>query len=269
MRSDIFTIIDEADALGFPTALATNGTLVEHAEARRLAESGVRRVSISLDFPDSARHDRVRGAGAFDAALSGIALLREHGVPFQVNMTVGRENSTEIAAMLALARGEGAAAFHLFFVVDVGRARGGREGLPPGQYEAVLCETAAIERDAGIEMRVTCAPQYQRVRREVGVEAPSARTAAGCMAGRGFLFVSAVGQVKPCGYFDLVVGGLADGPLDVLWRESAVLQALRRTEKFAGCGRCTYRDACGGCRARAYSLSGDFLSADPACQHNL
>jgi len=270
MRADVFEIIEQATAMGFPTALATNGTLLDEAVARRLARACVRRVSASLDFPDASRHDRVRGAGSFAAALEGIRRLETYGVPFQVNMTVGRENAHEIPQMLALAERAGAAAFHLFFVVDVGRARAGRQGLAPGDYEAALKETAALERTARIEMRVTCAPQYIRVRREAGLPPAAGRPAAGCMAGRGVLFISATGEVKPCGYFDLVVGRLADGPLDELWRNSPVFRSLRRTETFGGaCGTCIYRDACGGCRARSYAETGNFLSGDPACVYNL
>jgi radical SAM protein with 4Fe4S-binding SPASM domain len=270
LRDDLAEIASASARMGFPTAVATNGTLMTPERARELAAAGVRRVSVSLDFPDGARHDAVRGAGSFDAALAGIEALKGAGLPFQVNMTVSSGNSGDVPAMLELACRLGAAAFHLFFVVDVGRAEGRRLGLDSEGYERVLTETAHLERAAQIEMRVTCAPQYARIKASLGFESRSGRPSSSpCMAGRGFLFISATGEIKPCGYFDMVVARLSDGPLDVIWAENPILESLRHTETFGGrCGICTYVHACGGCRARALAATADFLSEDPACVYN-
>lgn len=269
MRPDLFEIIDRAVAMDFPTALATNGTLIDDGLAERLKAAGLRRVSVSLDYPDARRHDGVRGEGSFDAALHGIESLKSRGVSFQINMTVGPENADEMGAMCEVAEKMGADAFHLFFVVDVGRARGGRGRLAPGEYERVLNEAAVLESTCQVPMRITCAPQYRRIRRERGLPERAGRPSAGCMAGRGFLFVSAEGEIKPCGYFDLVVARLEDGPLDQLWRGAEVFRRLRQPETFGGkCGICVWREPCGGCRARAYAATGDFLREDPACMYN-
>lgn len=269
MRPDLFEIIDRAVAMGFPTALATNGTLIEDCLAERLKAAGLRRVSVSLDYPDARRHESVRGEGSFDAAWRGIESLKSREVSFQINMTVGPENAGEMGAMRDLAEKMGADAFHLFFVVEVGRARGARQGLAPAEYERVLNEAAVLESTSRLPMRITCAPQYRRIRRERGLGERAGRGSSGCMAGRGFLFVSATGEVKPCGYFDLVVGRVDEGPLDQLWREAEVFRLLRQPETFGGkCGICVYRESCGGCRARAYAETGDFLREDPACVYN-
>ncbi len=151
----LFEIAERAGGMGFPVAVATNGTLVDEEAAARLSAAGVRRVSVSLDFPDAARHDAVRGRGAFEAALGGIDKLKGAGLPFQVNMTVTVRNAGEIAAMLSLAQSLGAKALHFFFVVDVGRAQGRGEGLCAAEYERVLRGVARLEASAQIEMRVT------------------------------------------------------------------------------------------------------------------
>lgn len=271
LRGDLQKIAAEAAAKGLRVVVASNGTLISRDAAQRLGESGVRRVSVSLDYPDAARHDGVRGAGSFEAAMEGIDNLREAGVAFQVNMTVTRENAGEMEAMLALAEGMGAKAFHLFFVVNVGRALERRQGLAPVDYEKTLTRAAHMEEDAAIEMRVTCAPQYRRIRRSLGLTEEGGRGgSSGCMAGRGFLFISATGEVKPCGYFDLVVGRVGEQPLASLWAESPVLGKLRKPETLEGrCGICMYAALCGGCRARAYAATGNFLSEDPVCLYDL
>ena len=87
-----------------------------------------------------------------------------------------------------------------------------------------------------------------------------------CMAGDGFAFVGWSGEVKPCGYFDLVVGNVRITPLDKLYRSSPEFIKLRDSELLTGkCGACSYRKVCGGCRARALATSQDFLGEDPNC----
>jgi radical SAM protein with 4Fe4S-binding SPASM domain len=224
---------------------------------------------VSLDFPDAARHDAVRGEGAFGRATDGIDALKRAGVGFQVNMTVGRANAALLDEMLDLAEGLGAEAFHLFFVVDVGRAAQCRTSLALEDYEGTLERVAQIERRSAIEFKVTCAPQYERIRKEAGLSDEGRRVTRGCLAGCGFLFISAVGEVKPCGYFDHVLAHVGRRPLAEVWAANPVLAALRAFDSFkGGCGRCRNNRVCGGCRARALSMTGDFLNADPACPYN-
>jgi AdoMet-dependent heme synthase len=52
-----------------------------------------------------------------------------------------------------------------------------------------------------------------------------------------------------------------------IWESSAVLQALRHGELKGRCGRCEYRQVCGGCRARAQAETGDLLGEDPSCAY--
>ena len=91
-RPDIFEIARHAADAGLTVALATNGTLIDADVARRIRESGIRRVSVSFDGADAATHDIFRGAGAFEKAIAGMEHLRGAGVPYQINATVARHN---------------------------------------------------------------------------------------------------------------------------------------------------------------------------------
>ena len=80
-RRDIFQLARFATDRGLRVALATNGTMVTKQLARRIVESGVRRVSISLDGADALTHDTFRGIpGAFEAAVYGLRNLKELGM---------------------------------------------------------------------------------------------------------------------------------------------------------------------------------------------
>jgi len=167
-RPDIYDIARHATDAGLIVALATNGTLINAEVAQKIKDSGVKRVSISLDGADAPTHDVFRGPGAFDAAMRGIEHLRDIGVPYQINTTVARHNVHQMPETLALAKGIGAVALHLFLLVPVGC---GVEIAPdqqihPDEYEEVLNWMYDAEMEGGIELKATCAPHYFRIARQ-------------------------------------------------------------------------------------------------------
>ena len=87
------------------------------------------------------------------------------------------------------------------------------------------------------------------------------------MAGNGYIFISWQGEVKPCGYFDLVVGNVREEPLAKIYRENQILKDMREQTKLNGtCGVCKFKTICGGCRARAFAVNNDYMSTDPNCK---
>jgi len=145
-RADLFDLIGEARRRGIVSALATNGTLIDSQRARQIHESGIARVSISLDGATAAVHDSIRQIpGAFDRALEGINHLHEASVAFQVNITLTKENAGQLEDVYKLALSRGAVALHLFMLVPVGcgRVLAETDMLSPLQYEEILWEVAA------------------------------------------------------------------------------------------------------------------------------
>jgi radical SAM protein with 4Fe4S-binding SPASM domain len=167
-RPDIFDIARHATDAGLIVALATNGTLIDEDVALKIKESGVRRVSISFDGADAPTHDIFRGQGAFDLAIAGMGHLREVGVPYQINTTVARHNVDQMPETLALAKGLGAVALHLFLLVPVGCGVEIAEDqqITPEEYEDVLNWMYDAEMEGGIELKATCAPHYFRIVRQ-------------------------------------------------------------------------------------------------------
>jgi radical SAM protein with 4Fe4S-binding SPASM domain len=168
-RHDIFDLASYATSLGVRVALATNGTLVTKQIARRILDSGVRRVSISLDGADASTHDAFRGMpGAFDAGLRGFQNLRELGMSLQINMTIARHNAHQLPAVLDLAKEIGADALHTFLLVPVGCGVdiAAEQMVPAEEYEEILNWFYDRSREGGIELKATCAPHYFRVMRQ-------------------------------------------------------------------------------------------------------
>jgi len=278
VRPDIFDIADRATARGFHVALATNGTLLDDEAARAARESGVRRVSISLDGPDAAIHDSFRRQrGAFDAALTGIEALKRAGVPFQINTSVANHNKARLADTLKLAVALGASAFHLFLLVPVGCGLeiSAEEQISPQEYEDILNWFYDASRSVEIGLKATCAPHYYRILRQRAARDGIRLTrethgmdavTKGCLAGSGVCFVSHTGEVYPCGYLPVSAGNVRRMRFADIWNNAEVFKKLRDDTCLKGkCGVCEFRGVCGGCRARAFGETGDYLGEEPFC----
>ncbi|GAB4539794.1 MAG: heme b synthase [Anaerolineae bacterium] len=301
-RPDIFDIARHASEAGLIVALATNGTLIDAGVAQRIKEAGVRRVSVSLDGADAATHDTFRGEGAFQRALEGMAYLQRVGLPCQINTTVARHNIHQMPQTLALAKSLDAAALHLFLLVPVGCGVeiADDQQITPEEYERVLNWLYEAEMEGGIELKATCAPHYFRIvrqrqaeERRQGIvrERPASHhrqeraggdghrghgggrhtmnaMTKGCLAGTGVCFVSHRGEVFPCGYLPLEAGNVRQQPFREIWETSPLFAELRDPDLLGGkCGLCEFKRVCGGCRARAYGMTLEYLGEEPYCTY--
>ncbi len=281
LRPDIYHLMDYASKKGLVVALATNGTLIDQRVAKLIRNNGIERVSVSLDGADAPTHDAFRRLpGSFHSALAGIHALRAEGVPLQINVTVARHNAHQLDEMVNLTKALGAVALHLFLLVPVGCGMeiAAEQGLQADAYERTLDWLYDAERrHSDLQLRATCAPHYFRVVRqrqappthaEHGSDGRGALHAAtrGCLAGSGVCFVSHLGKVYGCGYMPIEAGDLRETSLAEIWQSSTLFSQLRELNRLKGkCGRCGYQAVCGGCRARAYGSTGDFLAEEPFC----
>jgi heme b synthase len=278
MRPDIFDLASFAIEQGLTVALATNGTLISDEIAQKIKAIGIDRVSISLDGAAAETHDNFRKIdGSYERALQGVAHLRAHDVPFQINTTVAKHNVDELPDLYDLAVKIGAVALHLFMLVPVGCGVEIADEimLSPERQEEVLNWLYDISREAKLQIKATCAPQYYRIIRQrakaEGIT-PSFQThgmaavTKGCLAGTGVCFVSHKGEVFPCGYLPLEAGNIRNEAFSEIWERAEVFQKLRNPDLLTGkCGLCEYKKVCGGCRARAFAQVGDFLDEEPYC----
>lgn len=297
MREDIWELVEHATKVaGLRTVMSPNGTLVTREVAGKMKEAGIPRISISIDFPTAELHDGFRGVpGSFDGAVRGVKTAIAAGVQVQINSTITRLNVDYLDGLLALAEDLGAVALHPFLLVPTGRGKElGPEELPPEDYERTLNWVYDRQKTSNIFFKPTDAPHYHRIMRQRAKEDgtdlselsmhPHSHAAMGggvgrarghgdmdshskgCLAGTGFCFISHVGRVQPCGYFDVAAGDVKTQKFSEIWRTSLLFEDLRDVSRLKGkCGICEYRRVCGGCRARAYEVSGDYLAEEPYC----
>ena len=277
LRDDVFDLAEYGTGLGLRMVLATNGTFLTPDIIKKMKDSGIKRVSISLDGASASRHDNFRMVpGAFNAALKGIKYLNEAGFEFQINTTVTRHNVFEIEDILNMVVRLGAVAHHIFLLVPTGRAREMvDQEIDALEYEKLLRWFYHMRDKVPLHLKATCAPHYYRILRQeahikgekitfetYGLDAVTR----GCLAGTAFCFISNQGIIQPCGYLELNCGNLKESPFDAVWKDSLIFSQLRDFSAYKGkCGRCEYLRFCGGCRARAYEATGDFMAEEPLC----
>ncbi len=291
-RPDIFELAAAATAVGLPTALATNGTLVDAAVAEKIVAAGFRRVSISFDGPDAPTHDFFRGPGAFEKSIAGFKALREAGMSMQINTTIAKHNFRKLDETYRLALDLGADALHAFMLVPVGCGMSLEKSvmLSAEEYEQTLNWVYDRSLEGKLHLKATCAPHYFRIMRQraktEGRPMPmrhghggapgghptghgdSDMTAMtkGCLAGQAVCFVSHTGEVFPCGYLPVSSGNVKEKPLPQIWRDSRIFANLRGESNLGGkCGCCEFSKVCMGCRARAFSHTGDYMAEEPNC----
>lgn len=288
VRKDVLQIAKYAVSRGLRVVIGTNGTLISEAMAAKLKDVPISRLGISLDFPVANLQDDFRGkAGAFEAVMTGIANARQAGIEVQINCTLTRLNVTYLDELLSFALKAGAVAFHPFFLVPTGRGKDLESvELSPQEYEQTLnwIYDKQLELGSKIYFKPTDAPHYLRIvnqrqiqrgdnGKSVHRKSPpitrhhSANTITrGCLAGTGFCFISHQGRVQGCGYLDVEAGDVRKQSFNQVWANSALFNRLRDISNIKGkCGVCEYKKVCGGCRARAYETTGDYLEAEPYC----
>jgi len=276
-RADLFPLMETARALGFAVSVAPSGTpLLTAEEIRRLKAAGVDAISLSLDGSDAARHDGLRGVpGCFRRTLAAAGECGAAGLPFQINTLVSEETLDDLPAIHRLASALGALRWSLFFLIAVGRG-GVLRPITAEACERLFERLLDLAGTAGPVITTTEAPHFRRValeraRRDAHGGRPQRAVghAAGIRDGNGIMFISHTGEVHPSGFLPLSAGNVRTSDPVALYRDSPLFRALRRPDLFGGrCGRCEYRDACGGSRARAWAFSADPLAEDPLCSYD-
>ncbi len=269
LRQDLAEIAHYATVNGATVVVGTNGTLLTEERIVRLKQAGVRGVAVSVDSLRPSYHDNFRhGRGALadvQAALGRLAAVR---LDFIVQTTVTKGNRAELERLVAWSAEQGAVAFNCYFLVATGRGASLTD-LAPVEYEAVLADLARWERAYRGRMlvRAKCAPHFMRHVHRSDPDSPVLNYQTRCPCGTQYCRITPDGKLTPCPYLPEAAGDLRAQSFADIWRSSPLFRQLREGALGGKCGACEYRALCGGCRARAFALTGDVLAADPSCAY--
>ena len=296
-RPDLPELVSHGTSRGLSMALSPSVTArLTRPVLVELHDAGAKAISLSLDGATAGSHDTFRGiTGVFDATLDAAHTIRDIGFRLQINTTVTRGNVHELPRILQSVITLGASLWSVFFLVPTGRGKN-LGALDADEAEEVLHWLHDVS--AFVAIKTTEAPHFRRVAvQRAGVPAlddvfpvgplrSQLRAATADLfeghtpvrrhprapldvnSGRGFAFVDHVGVVYPSGFLPLAAGSVRDVPFPQIYRESELLQSLRNPDGFGGrCGRCEFRNICGGSRSHAYAVTGDPFAEDPSCLH--
>lgn len=281
LRKDIFEIAAYGSSKGLRMCMATNGTLINDQICKQMKQSGIRIVSLSLDGSTAAIHDNFRQQkGAFAGTLRGIEFLKKHQIPFLINSSFTKRNQEDIPNVYSLAKKLGATAWYMFMIVPTGRGEEiMNELISAEDYEKILDWHFHQElNESEMLMRPTCAPHYyrltlQKVKEEkVAYKRRSLSFSTGgnkgCIAAQVIALITQHGDVQPCSYFPVSAGNVKKQSFKDIWENSKLFKSLRDFSQYKGrCGECEYLSVCGGCRARADAVYGDYLAEEPFCNY--
>ncbi len=269
LRSDVYDLAAYASGKGMMVVLGTNGYYINAEIARKLKETGVSGVSISLDSTRPEIHDGIRQIqGAWDRAVTAVEICKAEGLSVQINTVVTKSNYDEIPELIQLARSLGVRVFSPFFLVCTGK---GEEltDISPEQYEELLSLIVRMQENrTGMMIRTRCAPTFRRILYQRNPEANLLKLDAGkCMAGTSYCRVTPEGKVTSCPYMQASAGNVREQQFQEIWQNSSEFASLRNPSLQGKCKVCEYQLLCGGCRARAYASHGSIMEEDPWCVH--
>ncbi len=287
LAPDFFEVASYASRKDLYISLATNGTLLTEETVDRLIGCGVKYLEISLDAATPEIHDTFRGAaGAWNRTVQGIKNAAARSELFVcVASTITRYNFGEVNALIDLANELGTRRFLAFNFIPTGNAVNIKDtDLTPSMREELLGLLYRRLKSGKLEV-MTTAPQFARVCMSkskdtmavahfgTGETGDKTRMLAefigGCGAGRLYCAIQPNGSVTPCVYIPIKIGNLRKDKFSDIWENSAILKTLRRRDAVSGnCGRCDFKNVCGGCRARAYAYTGSLNGCDPGCIRN-
>jgi AdoMet-dependent heme synthase len=289
-RGDIVELIEYGSELGLRMAITPATTpLTTREELQAMKDAGLSRLAISLDGSHPGIHDDFRQvAGSFEHGLRILRTSQEIGLSTQVNTVVAKHNLDDFENLIALMTEVGIVFWEVFFLIPMGRARP-EDVASAEQFEAVFERLYELSKTAPFDIKATAAPQYSRVVLQKKVEERRAGEGAdsdvltdgvafsltdgigrarGVNDGDGFLFVSHRGDIYPSGFLPVKGGNVREDDLLETYRNAPLFRQLRDRSNLKGkCNVCEYRPVCGGSRARAYAVTGDYLEAEPFCAH--
>ncbi|MFA6030847.1 MAG: radical SAM protein [Elusimicrobiota bacterium] len=190
--------VRRAKEVGLSTALDTNGLLLDEERARALKEAGLDVVRVSIDSPEAAEHDRLRGVeGLHRRALEGVRICRRLGLECHLSAYATREGLRE-GRVKAL--------------IDEGRSLGARVRLlspvRSGRLEE-RGEVALTTEELGSLRALLGADAYWEAE---FVSDPATPFFCGTAVAN-FFFVSPHGEVQPCAYMPVGFGSVRREPL--------------------------------------------------------
>jgi radical SAM protein len=287
-RPDIYELVHYCHDSGVRVSLTPSATpLLTKDAIRKLKDSGLARLAISLDGSTAELHDNFRKvAGSYECTLNAVRWARELGLGVQINTTITRHNLNDLDNVIALMERLDIVLWSVFFLVPTGRGSS-IDLISAEEFEQVFEKLYETAQRVSFDIKSTEAQHYRRflLQKRIDDRKPGSgrkllpflgltsadgigRAPKGINDGKGFVFVSHRGEVYPSGFLPIPGGNIRTESLGDIYRNSPLFRELRDESLLEGkCGRCEFREVCGGSRSRAYALTDNAFAEEPCCAY--
>jgi radical SAM protein with 4Fe4S-binding SPASM domain len=260
MKPDLIDLVEAALDRFSDVQVSTNGTRTDHAFLQRFAGVKGLTLQVSLDGPDQASNDAIRGKGSFTKALGFLNLARQLGLRTSISSVLNRCNYNLVGGLCDFALDQGCvlAIFHKVHIF--GRAE---------EFPEIIPSQAQLMHGMGVLLQKFC--QYEGPGR-MKVDFPHNRcfrgdpaldaSYLGCHFGRAFAYVTSQGDLVCCSHLQngqFNYGNVRKKGLIELWQTSPGLDRMRHmtVDDIPSCRQCQFKYMCrGSCRADALGSSG-------------
>ncbi|TNF35569.1 MAG: heme d1 biosynthesis radical SAM protein NirJ [Gammaproteobacteria bacterium] len=286
LRPDIFDISHHAKAMGFYVGLSSNGTLINADNIEKIAEVGYDYVGISIDGIKKTHDYFRRRDGAFDEAMHGIELCKQHGIKVGMRFTLTQDNAHELPQILQLMREHDIDKFYLSHLNYAGRGNKNRKDdvfhkMTRSAMDLLFdtCldyinsgkpkEFVTGNNDAdGVYLLHWAQKHFPHKMDELRIRL---QHWGGNASGVNIANIDNLGNVHPDTFWwNYDLGNVKHRPFSEIWQDVSdpLMAGLKsRPRPLLGrCAQCSYQKICGGnTRVRAYQLTGNPWEEDPAC----
>lgn len=263
LSDNLFILLDEAKKLKIPCRILSSGVGITEEKIEMLKKTHCRTVQISIEGLKDI-NDEIRGINNFDKALRSMRFLKKNGFNVTISMTISKYNYKDVKKVVKLTQNE-ADRFHFSRLVPIGQSSDSihlmlKKNTVKSVFKKVFNLKKRINK-IDIPLRD---PLWNMVKMKNKKFCQN--IVSGCSAGFNGLTIDNDGVIYPCRRLPVSLGNILDVDFFKIWNESEILKKLRNRDLLNGkCGKCKYRWICGGCRAIAYAVTGDYLDEDNQC----
>ena len=280
---DFIKIANHANNIGLSTSVASNGAIIDKEYAKKLFESGIKYVEISILSSNESKNDLYRKKGSFKKSIDAVKNCKDAGLCVALSITMTNLVKDEVEDFLKLGKSLRCDVCTFFNYIPMSNDEDPLI-LSNDEKEKILKEIIInkekYEKDFK-EIVILQAPEISKLYcnmygsdcelKQIGFTKFTKSEflldyVGGCFAGRFVLAITTSGDILPCPFFRVKLGNILTDNLLEVWGHNKTLNLIRDRNNWKGkCGTCEYKIQCGGCRARPYIQSGDLLESDPTC----
>lgn len=277
LRKDFFDILKYTYSKRIHNiCIAGNSYNLDFKTAKKLKEYGVSMYQISLDGMKET-HDCLRKPGSFDDTIRGYDVLKKAGINPMCMFTLSKLNMHELIDVIRLSAELGLAGFDFDRLIPTGNAKDLEdEIIEPNEYRELLImvnEEYKRLRKKGHQTLfgykdnlwgLVLSKEDQQINNSLIPEGFELKR--GCLIGLAGLVILSDGSVMACRRLPIKIGKLPEQKISDVFKNSYLLNEMRKLNKIKKCSSCTYIDNCRGCRAMAYSCyDKNYYAQDPSC----